>query len=233
MHYGKSFFERQFEFYCWKFIFQFQDQKFKLSVSKVHKMKSSTGTDPDKGTSIFLKIDLKGENKTVELSVNPKREARLKHQNDILLLKYYIQLFRTHNPEYLESRPVTNDSMAVLGTTPVDSMTSHEIEQNFYISEFNTYGRKKNTQKHFKNQSESPLPEFYDYDNPQGVQKNSSSKNMHTFDHNTTEFMNPTPIATDRGCWGYLVLPGPNPMKLEIERAGIEAWLKNIEDYDV
>jgi hypothetical protein len=83
--------------------------------------RSTSDSDPAPLTTIFLKIELKGENKTVELSVNSKREARLKHQNDILLLKYYIQLFRTYNPDYkrqIRSRPMTNDSIAVKATTP-------------------------------------------------------------------------------------------------------------------
>jgi hypothetical protein len=197
--------------------------------------RSTSDSDPVPTTTIFLKIELKGENKTVELSVNAKREARLKHQNDILLLKYYIQLYRTTHPDYrsrAQSRPITNDSIAVKATTPLDSMTSYELEQNFFISEFNTYGRKKPTHKHFKNSSDNP-PEFYSYDLSQNLTRNHSGNNLRPMDHNTTEFINPTPITTERGSWGYLVLPGPYPIRLEIELSGIEAYLKRIEDYDV
>jgi hypothetical protein len=197
--------------------------------------RSTSDSDPVPTTTIFLKIELKGENKTVELSVNAKREARLKHQNDILLLKYYIQLFRTYNPDYrsrAQSRPITNDSIAVKATTPLDSMTSYELEQNFYISEFNTYGRKKPPHKHFKNSSDNPQ-EFYSYDLSQNLTHYHSNMHLRPLDHNTTEFINPTPMTTERGSWGYLVLPGPHPIRLEIELSGIEASLKRLEDYDV
>jgi hypothetical protein len=83
-------------------------------------------------------------------------------------------------------------------------MTSYELEQNFYISEFNTYGRKKPPHKHFKNSSDNP-PEFYDYDLSHPHPHHRSNQNLHPLDldHNTTEFISPTPITTERGSWGY------------------------------
>lgn len=46
----------------------------------------------------FLTIQLQNEVKTVEITLNQEKEAKLKHNNDFILLKYYIQLFKDQNP---------------------------------------------------------------------------------------------------------------------------------------
>ena len=170
-----------------------------------------------KKSTKYQKIYLKDGQKSVELIVNKlNNEARLRHQNDCLQLKYYIQLWRAQNPEYRS--PEIFDSLKANFSFPLETMASYDNDKN------------KATDR---NQGHCRSTKTGSYEIRDSGFINSSNRKSRDFDGGLS-FLDRNNELVDSRAWGHLVQNNIDGKisKLQLECKGEDTWLKNVEDYN-